>query len=166
MAWTEPQYSRRDVNAAGRLLVQGLYGAPNWEFNDWQSFDDAIDVIDNWRASHTFPLNTLQMNLRRCARRLDAAALIAQRVKRLISIGHKLHRFPDMKLTQIQDIGGCRAVLSSVDDVEELFDYYMRKTNMKHQRATVDDYIANPKPSGYRGIHTSNMQREIRSTIC
>ena len=153
MAWTQPQHAKVEVNAAGRTLVRGLYGAPDWNPDEWANFENAIDIIDNWRASHTFPLNTLQMNLRRSARRFDPTALVAQRVKRLISIGNKLQRFPQMKLSQIQDIGGCRAVLDSVDDVERLKDYYLHNSNMKHQRATVDDYIACPKASGYRGVH-------------
>lgn len=40
-------------------------------------------------------------------------SLVAQRIKRLYSIRHKLKRFPTMRLTQIQDIGGCRAIVST-----------------------------------------------------
>ena len=151
MAWTDPQYTKTEVNAAGRVLVRGV--RPPWSTEQWDAFERAIAIIDNWRASHSFPLNTLQMNLRNSARRLDPNALIAQRIKRLISIADKLHRFPKMKLSQIQDIGGCRAVLETVDNVRSLADYYIHMSNIKHQRTTVDDYISQPKASGYRGVH-------------
>jgi len=78
--------------------------------------------------------------------------LIAQRIKRLSSITHKLHRFPDMKLSQMQDIGGCRAVVRSIGATRQLASLYER-SNIKHERASFDDYISMPKASGYRGIH-------------
>ncbi len=42
------------------------------------------------------------------ARKFDRQAVIAQRTKRLVSIGTKLYYNPKMKLTQMQDVGGCR----------------------------------------------------------
>lgn len=64
-----------------------------------------------------------------------------------------LDRFPKMKLTQMQDIGGCRAVVKSVAAVRKLADFYQNKSRIKHKLATCDDYIDNPQLSGYRGIH-------------
>lgn len=48
----------------------------------------ALAVINNWRSSHSFPLNTLQMNLRDTSRKFDREPTIAQRIKRLPSIRH------------------------------------------------------------------------------
>jgi len=39
--------------------------------------------LANWRSTHTFPLNTMQMLLRRIAKSVDKTALIAQRLKRV-----------------------------------------------------------------------------------
>ena len=115
--------------------------------------DDAFDIVNNWRACHGFPLNTFQMNLRRASRRFDSNSLVAQRTKRLSSVFHKLNRFPTMNLTQMQDIGGCRAVLNNVSSVERLSDYYKSESHIKHKYLTCDDYVASPKVSGYRGVH-------------
>ena len=52
----------------------------------------------------------------------------------------------------MQDIGGCRAVLQNVADVRELRDDYAR-SQFKHRFVKENDYISEPKPSGYRGIH-------------
>jgi len=53
----------------------------------------------------------------------------------------------------MQDIGGCRAVLKSVDQVKELQDSYLNG-DLKHKLVGgADDYIASPRFSGYRGIH-------------
>jgi hypothetical protein len=93
------------------------------------------------------------MNLRHAARRFDAAPLVAQRTKRLLSIFYKLDRFPNMKLTQMQDIGGCRAVVKTAASVHALDHYYVKVSSIKHKLASRDDYISYPQPSGYRGIH-------------
>ena len=58
-----------------------------------------------------------------------------------------------MKLGRIEDIAGCRAVMSDLDEVLALVQSLIksRTSNLKHR---VRDYIfANPKSSGYRGMH-------------
>jgi hypothetical protein len=151
VAWTKPQYSREQVNAAGKALVSYIK-ATAFEFELWQQFDAALPVINNWRSSHGFPLNTFRVGLNRRARRIDPDSLTAQRIKRLSSIASKLQRFPLMKLSQMQDVGGCRAVLKSVDDVYRLVEDY-KKSEIKHRLVGIDDYIQDPRDSGYRGVH-------------
>jgi hypothetical protein len=70
MAWTKLQYSREQVNAAGRALVAYLSN-PTFEIDLWSDFENALPVINNWRSSHSFPLNTFRVNLNRAARRVD-----------------------------------------------------------------------------------------------
>ena len=112
----------------------------------------AMVIVDNWRASHSFPLNTFQMSLRRWTKAVDPDSLVAQRIKRLSSTEDKLRRFPTMKLSQMQDIGGCRAVVSSVARVRQLREIY-HESDLKHKLVGEKDYIGNPKASGYRGVH-------------
>jgi hypothetical protein len=78
MNWTTLDYSKGQVDAAGRLLASGL-GTP-------EEIDVALDVLNNWRAVHSFPLNTIQIGLRTRARRIYKHALVAQRLKRVPSI--------------------------------------------------------------------------------
>ena len=154
MAWTEPHFSKPEVNEAGKALR-----AADGEDFPWESFEKineylaAVKVANNWRASHAYPLNTLQMNLRRVARRFDDKAIIAQRVKRLVSITRKLVLTPSMRLAQIQDLGGCRAIVANVKDVQSVHDYYLEASDVKHKLLKVDNYVERPKPSGYRGVH-------------
>jgi len=152
MAWAEPEFSKQDVNAAAKVLVRAM----NPGIASPVSMDDywkALAVINNFRGSHAYPLNTFQVGLRKNCRRFDGEALVAQRIKRLYSIWHKLDRFPTMKLSQIQDIGGCRAILANVQDVVDVHQYYVKKSAIKHTLASVDDYVTDPKDSGYRGVH-------------
>lgn len=145
MAWAEPLYSKTLVNEAGRLLA-------NWRTADDDQVDAALEILSNWRSSHSFPLNTMQMGLRSRATRVESDALVAQRLKRVPSMVQKLSRYPKMQLTRMQDIGGCRAVLSSVDAVRAV-SYLFHESRMKHTLVREDDYIGSPKTSGYRGVH-------------
>ncbi len=144
MAWSEPQYGRSVVNGASKIWLN-----PETSSNDKEA---ALLVINNWRASHSFPLNTFQMGLRRRAKKVDDDVIVAQRIKRLSSIELKLRIRPTMKLTQMQDIGGCRAILRSVAGVRKVVESFL-KSDIKHKLLTQDDYISAPRESGYRGVH-------------
>jgi len=153
MAWVEPKYTRPEVNRAGRVLISVTASENERE--------EALQIINNWRASHSFPLNTFRQTLRNKARKVDAECLVAQRIKRLSSIAYKLRRFPTMNLAQMQDIGGCRVVVSNVSRVRALRRLY-DDSDLKHHLARIDDYIAQPKPSGYRSIHLIYRYRSDR----
>jgi hypothetical protein len=119
---------------------------------DWGEYDEALTVISNWRSAHSRPLYTFRFGLRRYAEVIDPSVLVAQRIKRLSSIALKLEIRPKMRLSQMQDIGGCRAVVNSVADVKRLHERY-KNSEIKHKLVSTDDYIAVPKPSGYRSLH-------------
>lgn len=144
MAWATPHHTKGEVDRAGRSLVSTYVSFPD--------LADALTVIGNWRSSHSFPLNTFQVGLRSKARQVDNDALVAQRIKRLSSIEAKLLRFPKMNLSQMQDIGGCRAVVKNVASVRQLADLH-RQSLFKHKLLRSDDYLTSPQTSGYRGIH-------------
>lgn len=144
MAWAVPEYSKNQVNQAARALADGTLPEADQ--------DEALEVLNNWRSSHSFPLNTFQVTLRNKARKAYPHALVAQRLKRTTSILRKLQRFDTMNLTQMQDIGGCRAVLLNVPQARRLHRAYLR-SSLKHRLVNQKNYIDNPKRSGYRSIH-------------
>jgi len=159
MAWAVPQSSKSQVDSAGDILVRDYFSQVNGagetlqdDYRDFAELEGAFVIINNWRSSHSFPLNTLQMGLRRLSKHIDPNSLVAQRIKRLSSIELKLRRFPTMKLSQMQDIGGCRAVVRSVRHVDALVALY-KGSGIKHKLDHVDDYIRTPQRSGYRGAH-------------
>jgi hypothetical protein len=151
MAFSVPQHSREEVNRAGSCLLVGQGSISALQR------DEVLDIINNWRASHGFPLQSFKMALLSRAKRIDGKALVAQRLKRLPSIEAKLRRFPGMKLTQVQDIGGCRAVLRTVRHVERLVKTYKKGTSKnptkRHEFVKEKDYIIEPKNDGYRSVH-------------
>jgi hypothetical protein len=119
--------------------------------------DLAMSITNNWRSSHGFPLQCLKMTLRSRAKRIDKNAIVAQRLKRLSSITVKLGRNKHMKLSQMQDLGGCRAILVSVPAVDRLVRLFLASTaknpNVRPELIEKYDYIKKPKPDGYRGYH-------------
>lgn len=142
--WAVEQYPRNQVDAAGiALIAPPERGLPPIR---------AFHVVSNWRSSHSFPLNTFRVSLRRKAREIDEKSLVAQRIKRLSSIASKLRRLPTMKLSQMQDIGGCRAIVRSTASVKKLVAVY-EDSDLKHSLVRKDDYIQEPRQSGYRSIH-------------
>lgn len=148
MGWTRPEYSRQQVDAAGRILVDDAL------VDDIDEYVSALGVINNWRSSHAYPLNTFQMNLRTKLKRLriGKGAFVAQRIKRLPAIEHKLSRMPHLRLSEMQDIGGCRAVVRTVRNVRQLRESFLQ-SQIKHRFQRETDYISEPKDDGYRGIH-------------
>jgi ppGpp synthetase/RelA/SpoT-type nucleotidyltranferase len=152
MAWAAPEYSLVEVDKAGLVLAKRKPAEPVFAHFDVE-MGHALSVINNFRSSHNFPLNTFQIGLRRRAKQIDATSLVAQRIKRLPSIRHKLrimHKW--ITLSQMQDIGGCRAVLTNVANVHKLVADY-GQSDIKHKLEKMHDYIKNPKPTGYRSVH-------------
>lgn len=144
MAWAVPTYSKNQVDRAGDVLIK--------ENASQEDIDQALEVLNNWRSAHAFPLNTFQIRLRKEVQRIDDNAIVAQRLKRKTSILYKLERFDGMRLARMQDIGGCRAVVFGMKNVRQLHTNY-KKCRIKHRLVNEKDYISSPKESGYRGIH-------------
>lgn len=94
----------------------------------------------------------MRMPLTKQARGVDSTPLIAQRIKRLSSVELKLERFRTMKLPQMQDIRGCRVIVSSVAQVRALAVNF-QKSRTRNKFDHTDDYIDRPQRTGYRGIH-------------
>lgn len=156
--WAVPSVTRGEVDRAGRLLAR------NGGLANVLLIGHALDVVNNWRAAHSFPLNTFQVVLRDRVKQMGALdAVVAQRLKRTPSIIGKLRRHSSMKLSRMQDIGGVRAVLSDLTEVEDLWRRYRaREKRSKHAFVTEKNYIREPKASGYRGIHLVYRYRSAR----
>lgn len=141
--WKKVIFSRSAIIKAGKNIKK--------EDIEKEEFDNAIKVIDNWRAAHAFPLHVIYIHLRGMAK-ADSSIIVAERLKRLDSILNKLKREPTMSLWMMQDLGGCRFIVKTVPEVYKYANDY-EKSRKRHILVDTYDYILNPKPSGYRSLH-------------
>lgn len=136
-----PGGSKSRVNRAGNAVRNG------------NAMPDDYHVIEEWRAAHRAVLNTFQAILR--SRTRNSNTTVAQRHKRRSTIFDKLLRFPDMQLARMDDVAGCRLIFEDVECLNT-FRSEIHKARFHHKRKNQTgkyDYIANPKETGYRGIH-------------
>lgn len=111
---------------------------------------EALQLVEEWRAAHYVPLVSANNGLRSRAKTAGVEAEVTQRLKRRQTILDKVQREPTLDLSRMQDIGGCRAVVASIDDLRRL------EARIKNGRIPViggADYIKSPRQSGYRGVH-------------
>ena len=81
---------------------------------------------------------------------------IESRIKEPVSIYDKLLRYgKDPTIGNLEeylmDVAGVRVICSYVNDVYNLVDLLRRQDDLEIVR--IKDYIANPKPNGYRSLH-------------
>ena len=81
---------------------------------------------------------------------------IESRLKSPESIIEKIGRYGKERTLEniekyIMDIAGVRVICSYISDVYNLLDLLQRQDDL--EIVTVKDYIANPKPNGYRSLH-------------
>ncbi|MGB3313744.1 MAG: RelA/SpoT domain-containing protein [Albidovulum sp.] len=141
VSFVRPQFTRSRIRAAGKRIVKGT-ATPE---------DNA--VLENFRGSHAYILNTFQANIRNHSR--ETSRSVGQRLKRRNTILDKLLREPNMPLSAMHDIAGCRMIFKSLQDLNDVRTS-MHGARWRHSLTHESDrydYINKPKTTGYRGIH-------------
>jgi ppGpp synthetase/RelA/SpoT-type nucleotidyltranferase len=148
-----PGHSRKAINRAGVELRR-------WWIGDLEIDEEAgraITAMISFRESFQTPLTKTVMGLRSMVRsecpelkEPGARIPVAQRLKREVQIIKKLARFESMQLWTMGDIGGCRAVLPSRQQVDGVLRRIRKNWNV-HGR--VRDYRDEGTPTGYRAVH-------------
>lgn len=143
------EHSKKAIDRAARAIRHGCIGDVR---------NDAIAKIQNFREIHLYPLMLMKNHLVRTSNKVSKKTLVARRLKRLPTIINKLERATldgnaqnAIKLTRMQDIGGCRAIVKDLRELRLLHNRLMQSKSV-HKIIDVDDYLT-PKDSGYGGIH-------------
>lgn len=139
--WTESKYSKKQINKAGKKICS--------QGSSEDELKQAYKIVGNWRAAHGYPLYVVTRKLRDLC---DKDSMIVHRLKRMDSIIGKLMRFPEMSLFGMQDLGGCRVIVPTINDVYRMADKY-ENSRIRHHMYKEKDYIKIPKPDGYRCLH-------------
>lgn len=146
-------YSRSAVDRAGVVLRRF------WEGSGAVTPEevDAFTAMIAFRETFQDPLRKTATGLRSMVKSevprykaAEAPVPVVQRLKRREQILNKLSRFPESKLSNMGDIGGCRVILDDRDQVDRVR-RRIERTWQVHGR--IRDTRDEPAPSGYRALH-------------
>lgn len=143
------KYTGNEVNRAGEALRSTS------PLSD-EEFKQVFDVLSYWRFSHDEPLEVAFQILQEVVSSRDRSAFFAKRLKRHVSIYNKLCRFQKMNLKNMQDVGGCRAVVTSDKKLRQSVRDLKKYSQFKFSdgpKFRYKDYLRNPKADGYRSYH-------------
>jgi putative GTP pyrophosphokinase len=140
--------------SAVRRAGSNIRGYVNGQCSE-EVLDAALQVVLAYRAQFADPLVTVHTKLRKIHEDLDMqgepSQAVTQRLKKSTTIVEKLHREAGLNLARMQDIGGCRMVVETLDHLR-----LVESEVGKLWGPAVDhtkDYIVSPRESGYRAVH-------------
>ncbi len=160
------KHSKAKIDKAGNALSKRAARSD-------EEFMELEGIFDEYRKSHLQPLSETTIELQAWLNFYGGRYYIAQRLKRKPQILRKLVRL-SVRLTQLQDIGGCRIIVEKNSDVDRLRKFIEDKIasqrNVKLVRAT--DYREKGRDdTGYRSLHLmlerggAKLELQIRSRI-
>ena len=142
------KYSRSTLNKIGSYLyANGI---------DAFKRSEAVRIVSDWRMTHLLPLREFVETITAYFNSNAVHyAFYSQRVKRMTSIIEKLrvNERTGMRLGGLQDIGGARFVFDTLDDLKKCQESLFAFTPEHFTLEKTNDYIIEPKDSGYRSIH-------------
>ena len=138
------KYSGKKVSRAGACLVD-----LDLRQNNPVAFDDAMDCLSYWRGQHAYPLEKAYLEVAKLTGVVEKHPTFSKRLKRADSIRSKLRIHQGMNLKRMQDIGGCRVVVSNNKKVKKLSKLLSSLDHIKLR----NDYVKAPKNDGYRSVH-------------
>lgn len=159
------EVSKSKIDKAGRLLA-------NLSVETIETLE-LEDVFDDYRASHLAPLSQTTLDLQQWLHEYGGRYYIAQRLKRKPQILRKLRRL-SVRLTQLQDIGGCRIIVETNRDVDKLVDFIKQSLSSSKdlKLCRTADYRERGRDlTGYRAAHliiersSRTIELQIRSRI-
>lgn len=138
-------YTRNQIKKAGKVFKSK-------EVPIKEELDEAINSLTYWRSIHGQILEEFEDKILHIALEVDKNAIIAKRLKRTPSIVRKLRRLNHIQLNSMQDIAGLRIIVDSMFKVKKLVKI-LKSNKFSYEHKLEDDYITEPKSSGYRSFH-------------
>lgn len=158
--------SKTKIDKAGRALASGSY-------KDEVDLIEMEDAFDEYRGAHLQPLSETTLELQHMLSNYGASYYIAQRLKRKPQIARKLNRL-SVRLSQLQDIGGCRIIVQNnaeVDALKRFLEDRVAQQSVFSIRRFTDYREKGRDITGYRALHVLlernglNLELQIRSRI-
>jgi ppGpp synthetase/RelA/SpoT-type nucleotidyltranferase len=158
--------TKSKIDRSGAALCKGT-------FRDVEDMIELESVFDEYRKSHLEPLSETTLELQTWLNECGHDYYIAQRLKRKPQIIRKLNRL-SVRLTQLQDIGGCRIIVEKNELVDQIIEFLKDKiSNTRDLRLTrITDYRQKGRDiTGYRSVHLllerggRKLELQLRSRI-
>lgn len=137
-------YSGKRIIKAGKLLEN-----KDLKNSCPQQYEESMDCLAYWRVQHVLPLEDAYAEVQEVAKQVEKKPVFSKRLKRAESISSKLRIQQNMRLNRMQDIGGCRVVVSTNKKVLKL----AKLLRQKEYISIRNDYVKTPKLNGYRSVH-------------
>lgn len=146
-------HSKGQIDRAGKTLRRALTRDEPLPLAD--DLAAASDIAEAFRKAHRASTVSARMGLKSCIASTGLEVIeLSQRLKRLPTVIDKLRRLPTMKLSNMGDIGGCRAVFDTQEEVARVQERFMANSAERNgAEDTVRDYVTEPRESGYRAVH-------------
>lgn len=151
LTYDESMEKAREISKSRTRKIGKILRRSPETMEEVDAYMDAIEDLDAYRATFQSPLVRINNGIRYYARQAGVEARVTQRLKRLPTIVDKLSRVSGLDLSRMQDIGGCRAVTETIDELQHLRSALERAWGSDIVRRS--DYIAAPRESGYRAVH-------------
>lgn len=140
------KHSKNEVARAGDVIASAMSWSPETE----DVIRRAFRVAHSWRDSHAYPMRSIRHSVLHHMKEAGLDGLTGARLKTMPAIRRKLLR-KRWNLAQLQDLGGCRAIMPDIRSVHAL--YAALCAGIRHEVRHEDNYIAAPKDDGYRSHH-------------
>ncbi len=134
-------HSKADIDRLGNLIRNE---------SDHLS-DETLNMLQGYRTSYREVLSQTFTMLCSKSRQVHPAVIVTYRIKRFESIISKLNRYPEMRFSRMWDIGGCRCILKSNEEVYELRNIIEQDVDFEIIKTY--DYIVKPQDDGYKSLH-------------
>lgn len=116
---------------------------------DYIPTQDDIQQLHELRMTYRDFLSFAFRTISEEADKIDSKAICTYRIKRVESIISKLRRYPNTSLVTMEDLAGCRCILSSRLSIPRLVEAIKRRLNVTRTR----DYITDTPDTGYKSYH-------------
>ena len=137
-------YSRHQLDKAGQALI----GTDPFLRNK------ALPTIQTWRETHFYVLQELNKQLLALFEQKQVFyEFSSMRIKRMTSIEAKLRNNKGTQLGGLQDIGGIRFVLGTIEQLDIVVSILNDFKPASFSLVRYYNYVETPKESGYRSVH-------------
>ena len=134
-------------------------GQIRWELEDFafrylqpQAYKTIAKQLAEKREERESYIEELVEQLKSGLERMDIQADISWRAKHIFSIWRKMQK-KNLHFDQVYDVRAVRLLLDETRDCYAVLG--LVHSAFKHLPGEFDDYIAQPKPNGYRSLHTA-----------